>query len=132
MIKRIMILSAALMLLNAAGEDSQDPPDASEQEEKTVDIQTVVKGKNEKIQSLTVQHRDLLEKQKRKRKELLKNNPKIRRMYLQILKQARQLALELDANREIRQINDQLQEIEKTLEKEKNELNKLKETEKSK
>ena len=127
MIKRMMLLSAVWIIFNAAGADSPLPPSDSESGNNDVDIQAVVQEKSTRIRTLTDQHRELIEKQKQKRKELLKTNPKIRRMYLQILKEARQLALELDANREISQINDRLHEIEKDLEKERNELDKLKE-----
>lgn len=127
MIKRMMLLSAALIMLNAAGADSPDAPDTKDGE-----VQTAVKEKTARIETLTAEQRKLLEKQKQKRKELLKNNPKLRQMYLQILKQARQLALELDANREIRRMNDRLHEIEKNLEKEREELKRLKEQHKPK
>ena len=141
MIKRMMLLSAAWIAFNAVGADSATSPSDLGSGDKNVDIRAVVKEKDARIQTLTVQHRELLEKQKRKRKELLKTNPKIRRMYLQILKQVRQLAMELDANREISQINDRIHETEKELRKERDELEKLneriklntlKETEKSK
>ena len=122
-----MLLSAALLMLNTAGADSSAAPSDPESGDKNIDIPVAVKKKNDRIQTLTDQQRDLLEKKKQKRKGLLKNNPKIRRMYLQLLKQAQQLALELDADREISQMNDQLQEIERNLEKELSELNKLKE-----
>ena len=136
-----MLLSAAWIAFNAVGADSATSPSDLGSGDKNVDIRAVVKEKDARIQTLTVQHRELLEKQKRKRKELLKTNPKIRRMYLQILKQVRQLAMELDANREISQINDRIHETEKELRKERDELEKLneriklntlKETEKSK
>ena len=127
MIKRMMLLSAAWIAFNAVGADSTTSPSDLGSGDKNVDIRAVVKEKDATIQTLTVQHRELLEKQKRKRKELLKTNPKIRRMYLQILKQVRQLAMELDANREISQINDRIQDTEKELQKERNELKKLNE-----
>ena len=127
MIKRMMLLSAAWIAFNAVGADSATSPSDLGSGDKNVDIRAVVKEKDARIQTLTVQHRELLEKQKRKRKELLKTNPKIRRMYLQILKQVRQLAMELDANREISQINDRIQDTEKELQKERNELKKLNE-----
>jgi len=141
MIKRMMLLSAAWIAFSVAGADSADSPSDTESGDKDVDIRAVVKEKDARIRTLTEQHRGLLEKQKQKRKELLKTNPKIRRMYLQILKQVRQLAMELDANREISQINDRIHETEKELRKERDELEKLneriklntlKETEKSK
>ena len=132
MIKRMMLLSAALLMLNTAGADSSAAPSDSESGDKNIEMQAAVKEKTDRIQTLTDQRRELLEKKKQKRTGLLKNNPKMRRMYLQILKQARQLALELDADREISQMNDQLHDIERNLEKERNELNKLKEKHKPK
>jgi len=127
MIKRLMLLSAALLAFHAAGADSPASASASETKKKDVDIHTAVREKTARVQTLTAQRNDLLGKQKQKRQELLKTNPKLRRMYLQILKQTRQLALELDANREIRQMNDKIHEIEKDLEKERIELKKLNE-----
>ena len=127
MIKRMMLLSAVWIAFHAVGADSADSPSNSGSGDKNVDIRTVAKEKDARIRTLTEQHRGLLEKQKQKRKELLKNNPKIRRMYLQILKQVRQLAMELDANREISQINDRIHETEKELRKERDELEKLNE-----
>lgn len=127
MIKRMMLLSAVWIAFNAAGADSAVSPSDSGSGDKNMDIRAVAKEKDARIRSLTEQHRGLLEKQKQKRKELLKNNPKIRRMYLQILKQVRQLAMELDANREISQINDRIHETEKELRQERDELEKLNE-----
>ena len=132
MIKRMMLLSAALIMFNTAGADSSAARTDSESEDKKAEIQNAVNEKTAKIQTLTAEQSKLLEQQKQKRKELLKNNPKLRRMHLQILKQVRQLALELDANREISRMNDRLHEIERDLEKERRELNKLKEQQKPK
>ena len=130
MIKRMMLLSAALLMLNTAGADASDALSDPESGDKNIDIQVAVKDKSDRIQTLTDQRKALLERKKQKRKGLLKNNPKIRRMYLQILKQTQQLALELDADREISQMNDQLRDIERNLDKERNELNKLTEKQK--
>ena len=127
MIKRMMLLSASLLMLNTAWAGSPAAAPDLVSEDKDGNISTAIREKTERIQTLTAEQGNLVEKQKQKRKELLKNNPKLRRMYLQILKQARQLALELDADREISQINDRLHEIGKNLDKERQELDKLNE-----
>ena len=71
-----------------------------------------------KIQELLYQRNELIRKIHQKRVDLLKNNPKLRRMYLQLLKQTRELAMELDSNREMRMMNDALNEINRKLEQE--------------
>ena len=71
-----------------------------------------------KLAELNKERTDLLRKIHLKRQELLKNNPKLRRMHQQLLKQTRELALELDANREMRQLNDSLDEVERRLKNE--------------
>ena len=135
MIKRMMLLSAAVMLINASGADSpESAPQQTAAESGTLaaDVQAQVNRKTARIQTLTAQHSDLIEKQKKKRQELLKTNPRLRRMYLQILKQTRQLALELDSDREMNALNDQIHAVEKELKQEQTELNNLKKTEKGK
>jgi|GEM_PF-2576651 len=70
-----------------------------------------------KIASLQSEKNELIRKIVLKRTELLKNDPKLHRMYIQLLKQTRALALELDSNREMRELNDALSEVEKKIKK---------------
>ena len=70
-----------------------------------------------KIAELQAQKNEIIRKIVLKRTELLKNDPKLQRMYIQLLKQTRALALELDSNREMRELNDALAEVEKKMKK---------------
>lgn len=72
--------------------------------------------KAEKIQDLKNQRKELLVKIQKRRAELLKNNPKLMKMYLKLLKQARELALELDADRQIQELNEAYLKVVKKLE----------------
>ncbi|MBO4646751.1 MAG: hypothetical protein J5806_01180 [Lentisphaeria bacterium] len=70
-----------------------------------------------KLAQLQAEKTELLRKIVLKRTELLKNDPKLQRMYIQLLKQTRALALELDSNREMRELNDALADVEKKMKK---------------
>jgi len=71
----------------------------------------------ETVAGLQTEKAELIRKIVQKRAELLKNDPKLHRMYIQLLKQTRALALELDSNREMRELNDALSEVEKKIRK---------------
>ena len=47
--------------------------------------------------------------------ELLKNNPKLRKMYLEIVRQTQELAIELDSDLDIRSLNRDLRQVETQL-----------------
>lgn len=69
----------------------------------------------QKIQELKNLRLEILKNIRKKRAELLSGNPKLRKMYLQLLQLSRELALELDSNREMKELNDAYYEIEKKL-----------------
>ena len=96
---------------NVSGVQTGKKPKAMSQE-------TTEQEKAAKIAELNSKKTELIRKIHQKRQELLKNNPKLRRMYQQLLKQTRELALELNANREMRQLNDSLGDVEHQLKKE--------------
>ena len=87
--------------------------------QKTISRKAAEREKAEKLANLNNKRTELIRKIHEKRQVLLKSNPKLRRMHQQLLKQARELALELNANREMRTLNDDLTEVERQL---KNEL----------
>ena len=70
-----------------------------------------------KLAELQAEKAELVRKIALKRTELLKNDPKLHRMHIQLLKQIRALALEMDSNREMRELNDALSEVEKKMKK---------------
>lgn len=120
MLKKILLITCAAVSLHAlqAAEVRTDNLTASRTgnaEAKGKDLKAAEREKAKRIEELTEKRQALLLKIHQKRKDLLKNNPKLRRMYLQLLKDTRELALELDANREMRELNDQLQEVEREL-----------------
>ena len=123
MFKRMIFTAAALLTAAGYGADGITIDNLSgarkENQPAAVSQKTAEEEKAEKVAELTRQRKELIRKIQQKRKELLKNNPKLRRMYQQLLKQTRELALELDANREMRQLNDDLGDIDRRL---KNEL----------
>ena len=86
---------------------------------KVIDSKTAEREKARKLAELNSKRTELIRRIHEKRQNLLKNNPKLRRMHQQLLKQVRELALELNANREMRTLNDELSEVERQL---KNEL----------
>lgn len=59
----------------------------------------------------------LVENIRKKRLELLRTDPKLRRMHDQLLKQTRAIAIELDSKKEMRSLNDAAKEIDAKLEK---------------
>ena len=69
----------------------------------------------EQIRQLEAERIQLLRKIQNKRMELLKNNPKLRKMYLEIIRQTQELAIELDSDLDIRSLNRELREVETQL-----------------
>lgn len=123
MFKRILLIATALLAVKSYGADGITIDNLSgvktETKQEEISRKTTEQEKAEKLAELNSKRLELLRKIHQKRQELLKNNPKLRRMYQQLLKQTRELALELDANREMRKLNDSLSEVERRL---KNEL----------
>ncbi len=123
MFKRIIFTAAVFLAAAGYGVDGITIKNAgkapTETSPKVTSGKTAEQEKAEKIAELNSKRTELIGKIHRKRQELLKNNPKLRRMYQQQLKQTLELALELDANREMRQLNDGLADVERRL---KNEL----------
>ena len=112
-----LMLAASLLTFSAAiqtvSADTVPPPKPN-----TEARQRISPEQAEKIQELKTQRKELLAKIQKRRAELLKNNPKLMKMYLQLLKQARELALELDADRKIQELNEEYFKVVKKLEQE--------------
>ena len=123
MFKRMLFTAAAFLAAAGFGADGITIDNVSgartETKQKTISQKAAEREKAARIAELNSKKTELTRKIYQKRQELLKNNPKLRRMYQQLLKQTRELALELDANREMRQLNDSLSDVERRL---KNEL----------
>ncbi len=123
MFKRMILTAAALLALTGYGADGITTRNAAgtqtETKQKVTNPQAAERARAEKIAELNSKRTGLIRRIHEKRQELLKNNPKLRRMHQQLLKQVRELALELNANREMRTLNDELSEVERQL---KNEL----------
>jgi hypothetical protein len=115
-----MILTAAVLLaVTGYGADGITTDNVAGAQigtkQKTVDPKTAEREKARKLAELNSKRTELFRKLHEQRQNLLKNNPKLRRMHQQLLKQARELALELNANREMRKLNDELSEVERQL-----------------
>lgn len=122
MFKRIILITAALLVLKTYGADEIRTDNVSgvpTGERQIKNPKAADQEITKKIAELSGMKTDLIRKIHEKRKELLKSNPKLRRMHVQLLKQTRELALELDSNREMRKLNDSLIEVERQLEQEK-------------
>ena len=118
-IKRILIAASVLWLAGAAAAENHSGNTGG-----TIRTGTEPQARKKispeeeaRVRELQDQRNELLQKIHRKRVELLKNDPKLHRMYIQLLKQTRALALELDSNREMRELNDALSEVEKKIKK---------------
>ena len=122
MFKRMIFTAAAFLAAAVYGADGITINNVSgartETKPKVFSQRAVERERALKLAELNKERTDLLRKIHLKRQELLKNNPKLRRMHQQLLKQTRELALELDANREMRQLNDSLDEVERRLKNE--------------
>ena len=129
---KFMLIAAASLVLTAARAANpaptspadklaaaKDDPKPAVAEKAKPDEKAVKKTTTEedmaKIQELETERRALLLKLQQKRIELLKNNPKLHKMYMDILKQTQDLAIELDSDMEIRTLNRELHEIEMQL-----------------
>ena len=123
MFKRMILTAAALLAVTCNGADGITTGNAAgtqiETKQKVTDPKAAEREKAGKIAELNSKRINLIRQIHEKRQGLLKNNPKLRRMHQQLLKQVRELALELNANREMRTLNDELSEVERQL---KNEL----------
>ena len=123
MFRKTILLAAAVLVLEAGGAEGRiaetgnrsDPKLTAEQVKAR---QAAEQEKAKKLAELSIKRTELIRKIHEVRKELLKNNPKLRRMHQQLMKQTRELALELEANREMRKLNDNLTEVERQLERE--------------
>ena len=122
MFKRMIFTAAAFLAAAVYGADGITINNVSgartETKPKVFSQRAAERERALKLAELNKERTDLLRKIHLKRQELLKNNPKLRRMHQQLLKQTRELALELDANREMRQLNDSLDEVERRLKNE--------------
>ena len=123
MFKRMLFTAAAFLAAAGFGADGITIDNVSgartETKQKAVSQKAAEQEKARKISELNSKRTELIRRIHEKRQGLLKNNPKLRRMHQQLLKQVRELALELNANREMRTLNDELSEVERQL---KNEL----------
>ena len=123
MFKRMTLTAVALLAVTGYGADGITIDNAAGSQtgtnQKVIAARTAEREKDKKLAELNSKRTALIRKLHEKRQNLLKNNPKLRRMHQQLLKQARELALELNANREMSSINDELSEVERQL---KNEL----------
>ena len=123
MFKRMILTATALLAVTGYGADGSATGNAAgtqiETKQKVTDPQAAEREKAGKIAELNSKRTDLIRRIHEKRQGLLKHNPKLRRMHQQLLKQVRELALELNANREMRTLNDELSDVERQL---KNEL----------
>ncbi len=66
-------------------------------------------------EKLLAEREMLVQKIHAMRLELIKKDPKLRRMYEQLIQQARDLAMELESKREMRNITDSLGELDSKL-----------------
>ena len=118
---KFIVFTAMSFLLSAAHAAPVQTGKSSEQRSAQTEAaasKKVSSQDSEKVKTLQEQRRELIIKIQKTRMELLKKDPKLRRMHLQLIKQTRELALELDANREMRALNDALFELEQKLERE--------------
>ena len=119
MFKRMISITAVMVLLNSTGAAEQKAATPDRKDERQTVVKTPAEQvKTERIAELNRRKMELIRQIHATRKDLLKNNPKLRRMHQQLLKQARELALELNANREMSKLNDSLSEVESMLKKE--------------
>ena len=125
---KFAITAAALILCSAVKADpwptpAQSPAQAAAPASAAAKPDTPVKPaqltaeETAKLAKLQAERAELVRKIALKRAELLKHDPKLQRMYIQLLKQVRALALELDSNREMRDLNDALADVDKKMKK---------------
>ena len=119
MFKRMIWTAAVLLTATSYGADGITIDNVAGAQpgtqQKVIDRKAAEREKAEKLANLNSKRTELIRKIHEKRQDLLKNNPKLRRLHQQLLKQARELALELNANREMRALNDNLSEVERQL-----------------
>ena len=122
MINRMILITAAFLAVKTCGAEALSANKESNAvpgtNQKSLEPKTSEQIKAERIAALDQQRTELMMKIHRKRQELLKNNPKLRKMHQLLLKQTRELALELDSNIQMRKLNDSLRDVERQLEKE--------------
>lgn len=122
MVKRIILITAAFLAVKICGAESlsvsKESDAVSRTNQKSAEQKTAEQEKAERIAALDQQRTELVLKIHKKRQELLKSNPKLRKMHQQLLKQTRELALELDSNIQMRRLNNSLRDVERQLEKE--------------
>ncbi|MBQ9337808.1 MAG: hypothetical protein IJS14_11000 [Lentisphaeria bacterium] len=99
----------------AAAKDSPKQEPEQKQKPAAKEKKTDPEEEAAKIRELENQRRALFRRLQQKRIDLLKNNPKLNKMYLDILRQTQELAIELDSDMEIRALNNELREVEKQL-----------------
>ena len=117
-----LLFFAGVFLLPAAGIQA----DTTVQSPKTAtESQTVFQNPAE-AEKLLKEKAELRQKMLKTRANLLKNDPKLRKLYLDLMRTTRQLAIELNSQPEMRKLNDSLSEVNEKLEKLKKQDNKQK------
>ncbi len=109
-----LMLAAGMLALFTSVQAAPTPGTTSAQED-AVARKKAEKEELAKIQELEEQCAQLRTRIVEKRAQLLKTNPKLTKMYLELVRQARELALELDSNREIQELNEAYLETGKKL-----------------
>ena len=109
------MLAAGMLILFAPVWGAPAKGSASDDQSDVVARKIAEKEELARIRELEQQHAELLARIRKKRAELLKSNPKMIKMYLDLLKKARELALELDSDPDIQEMNETRSEMEKKL-----------------
>ena len=101
----VLLLSASLLL------SADYPGKAAPAENKSTRVPTVT----ESTADLLARTQELLRKRQQKKADLLKNDLRLRRLRNQILRLARELALEVDSRQEIRALNEEISKVDQLL-----------------
>ena len=109
------MLAAGLLVLFAPLWGAPSKGSASEEQSDIVARKIAEKEELAKVRELEEERAEILARIRKKRAELLKSNPKMIKMYLDLLKKARELALELDSDPDIQEMNDARSKVEKKL-----------------
>ncbi len=110
-----LMLAAGMLVLFASVQAAPSADKVPSAQEDAVARKKAEKEELAKIQELEKQCAELRSRIRKKRVQLLKNNPKLTKMYMDLVRQARELALELDSNREIQELNDAFSDADKKL-----------------
>jgi len=114
---KLMLTAGMLALLTTVFGAPSTPANATPARKNSSVSRNAEKDELAKIQELELMHREFIARIQKKRMELLKTNPKLAKMYLELLKVSRELAVELDSDPEIQELNEARYELERKLNK---------------